>query len=155
MTEVSQLSEQVRRGHPVQGEVIDFVLGDLVDIDSEDLARLSVCVCQIGLVDCEGRDKCRWATAAGEVRVSVERLVRRRQRYSGRRCIRSAWFHDQGMCDMAQGTIKKLVKDRGFGFISTSSGKGDVFFHVSAVADGACAGATAWSTAWRSRASSR
>ena len=41
------------------------------------------------------------------------------------------------MCDMAQGTIKKLVKDRGFGFISTSSGKGDVFFHVSAVAEGA------------------
>ena len=38
---------------------------------------------------------------------------------------------------MAQGTIKKLVKDRGFGFISSSSGKGDVFFHVSAVADGA------------------
>src|SRR5260221_12444604 len=38
---------------------------------------------------------------------------------------------------MPQGTIKKLVKDRGFGFISTNSGKGDVFFHVSAVADGA------------------
>ncbi len=41
------------------------------------------------------------------------------------------------MFDMPQGTIKKLVKDRGFGFISTTSGKGDVFFHVSAVADGA------------------
>jgi cold shock protein len=36
---------------------------------------------------------------------------------------------------MAQGTIKKLVLDRGFGFISTNSGKGDVFFHVSAVLD--------------------
>lgn len=35
---------------------------------------------------------------------------------------------------MPQGTIKKLVKDRGFGFISTSQG-GDIFFHVSAVAD--------------------
>lgn len=38
---------------------------------------------------------------------------------------------------MAQGTIKKLVMDRGFGFIATGGGKGDVFFHVSGVADGA------------------
>jgi len=33
---------------------------------------------------------------------------------------------------MAQGTIKKLVTDRGFGFI-TSAGGGDVFFHISSV----------------------
>jgi len=34
---------------------------------------------------------------------------------------------------MAQGTIKKLVLDRGFGFISAPGG--DVFFHHSVVAD--------------------
>lgn len=33
---------------------------------------------------------------------------------------------------MPQGTIKKLVSDRGFGFISGASG-GDVFFHLSSV----------------------
>jgi len=32
---------------------------------------------------------------------------------------------------MPQGTIKKLVTDKGFGFIETP--KGDVFFHHSAV----------------------
>ncbi len=32
---------------------------------------------------------------------------------------------------MAQGTIKKIVTDRGFGFIKTE--KGDLFFHLSAV----------------------
>jgi len=36
---------------------------------------------------------------------------------------------------MAQGTIKKIVTDKGYGFISPSSGKGDIFFHVSAVAN--------------------
>jgi CspA family cold shock protein len=36
---------------------------------------------------------------------------------------------------MPQGTIKKLVADRGFGFISGD--RGDVFFHHSSVADGA------------------
>jgi CspA family cold shock protein len=35
---------------------------------------------------------------------------------------------------MAQGKIKKLVHDKGFGFIQTSSGE-DVFFHHSTVAD--------------------
>tara|TARA_R110002096_G_scaffold26518_22_gene81835 strand:+ start:9449 stop:9646 length:198 start_codon:yes stop_codon:yes gene_type:complete len=35
---------------------------------------------------------------------------------------------------MAQGTIKKLIYDKGFGFID--SGKGDLFFHQSSV-DGA------------------
>ena len=34
---------------------------------------------------------------------------------------------------MPQGTIKKLVSDRGFGFISTASG--DIFFHHTVVAD--------------------
>ncbi len=34
---------------------------------------------------------------------------------------------------MAQGVIKKLVADRGFGFISGE--KGDVFFHVSSCLD--------------------
>ena len=34
---------------------------------------------------------------------------------------------------MPQGTIKKLVADRGFGFISAASG--DIFFHHSVVAD--------------------
>jgi CspA family cold shock protein len=35
---------------------------------------------------------------------------------------------------MAQGTIKKLVSDKGFGFISGE--RGDVFFHHSGVIDG-------------------
>ena len=35
---------------------------------------------------------------------------------------------------MAQGTIKKLVKEKGFGFISGD--KGDVFFHHSGVVGG-------------------
>jgi CspA family cold shock protein len=35
---------------------------------------------------------------------------------------------------MAQGTIKKLVSDNGFGFIQTSSGD-DILFHHSAVQD--------------------
>jgi cold shock protein len=34
---------------------------------------------------------------------------------------------------MPQGTIKKLVADRGFGFISAASG--DIFFHHTVVAD--------------------
>jgi cold shock protein len=34
---------------------------------------------------------------------------------------------------MPQGTIKKIVSDRGFGFIATPGG--DVFFHHSVVAD--------------------
>ncbi len=33
---------------------------------------------------------------------------------------------------MAEGTIKRLVADRGFGFIDTGGGK-DLFFHMSAV----------------------
>ncbi len=36
---------------------------------------------------------------------------------------------------MPVGTIKKLVQDKGFGFIATSDGS-DVFFHHTAVADG-------------------
>ena len=35
---------------------------------------------------------------------------------------------------MPAGTIKKLVQDKGFGFISTNEGT-DVFFHHSTVAD--------------------
>lgn len=35
---------------------------------------------------------------------------------------------------MSSGTIKKLVQDKGFGFIATEDGQ-DVFFHHSAVAD--------------------
>ena len=35
---------------------------------------------------------------------------------------------------MVQGTIKKVVSDRGFGFISGESG--DVFFHHTSVAEG-------------------
>ena len=34
---------------------------------------------------------------------------------------------------MPQGTIKKIVSDRGFGFIAAAGG--DIFFHHSAVAD--------------------
>ncbi len=35
---------------------------------------------------------------------------------------------------MPTGTVKKLVQDRGFGFIQSSEG-GDVFFHHLSVAD--------------------
>jgi cold shock protein len=35
---------------------------------------------------------------------------------------------------MPNGTIKKLVQDKGFGFIQTADGS-DVFFHHSSVAD--------------------
>jgi len=35
---------------------------------------------------------------------------------------------------MPQGTIKKLVQDKGFGFIASNEG-GDVFFHCSTVPD--------------------
>ncbi len=35
---------------------------------------------------------------------------------------------------MPQGTIKKIVTDRGFGFISAPTG--DIFFHHSVVAEG-------------------
>jgi CspA family cold shock protein len=38
------------------------------------------------------------------------------------------------MGEMPQGVIKKLVADRGFGFISAEDGT-DIFFHNSAVAD--------------------
>jgi CspA family cold shock protein len=37
--------------------------------------------------------------------------------------------------DVAQGTIKKLVSDRGFGFIAQSDGS-ELFFHRSQVLDG-------------------
>lgn len=36
--------------------------------------------------------------------------------------------------DKKQGTIKKIVSDRGFGFISGE--RGDVFFHFSALGEG-------------------
>jgi CspA family cold shock protein len=38
---------------------------------------------------------------------------------------------------MASGTIKSLVKDRGFGFIQVEGGSQDVFFHTSSLPDGA------------------
>lgn len=34
---------------------------------------------------------------------------------------------------MAQGTIKRLVRDRGFGFIQPDEGQTDLFFHRSGV----------------------
>jgi CspA family cold shock protein len=34
---------------------------------------------------------------------------------------------------MAQGTIKKIVRDRGFGFISPKDRGNDIFFHLSSV----------------------
>jgi cold shock protein len=37
---------------------------------------------------------------------------------------------------MASGTIKSLVKDRGFGFIQPDGGSDDVFFHTSSLTDG-------------------
>ena len=37
-----------------------------------------------------------------------------------------------GVADMPQGTIKKLISDKGFGFIEGE--RGDIFFHHSALA---------------------
>ena len=36
---------------------------------------------------------------------------------------------------MPQGTIKKLVSDKGFGFIETAGEKRDMFFHFSSLVD--------------------
>ena len=36
---------------------------------------------------------------------------------------------------MSQGTIKRIVSDRGFGFISPDDGGDEVFFHHSVVQD--------------------
>lgn len=36
---------------------------------------------------------------------------------------------------MATGTITRLVRDRGFGFIQTSDSNEDIFFHSSSVDD--------------------
>lgn len=38
-------------------------------------------------------------------------------------------------CKMHKGKIKKLVRERGFGFISDTDGR-EVFFHQSGLADG-------------------
>jgi cold shock protein len=37
---------------------------------------------------------------------------------------------------VAEGTIGRLVRERGFGFIRADTGGEEVFFHASAVADG-------------------
>lgn len=37
---------------------------------------------------------------------------------------------------MATGTIKTLMKDRGFGFIQVAGGSEDVFFHTSSLPEG-------------------
>jgi CspA family cold shock protein len=38
---------------------------------------------------------------------------------------------------MATGTIKRLIKDRGFGFIQTSASPDEVFFHTTSLTPGA------------------
>ncbi len=37
---------------------------------------------------------------------------------------------------MTTGTVKTLVRDRGFGFIQTPGSSEDVFFHTSSLVDG-------------------
>jgi CspA family cold shock protein len=37
---------------------------------------------------------------------------------------------------MAQGTIARIISDRGFGFVKPDEGGDDVFFHHSSVANG-------------------
>ena len=38
---------------------------------------------------------------------------------------------------MATGSISRIVRDRGFGFIKPDDGTSDIFFHSSSIADGA------------------
>jgi len=44
------------------------------------------------------------------------------------------FFKGKGRLKMHTGKIKKLVRDRGFGFISDTDGR-DIFFHQSSVVD--------------------
>lgn len=37
---------------------------------------------------------------------------------------------------MAQGTVARVITDRGFGFIKPEDGREDIFFHHSSVANG-------------------
>src|SRR5262245_50074729 len=68
-----------------------------------------------------------WDPASGVVAALV-RLFGRRPEF--RRVVSCA----RECLAMPTGTIKKIVQDKGFGFISTSDGV-DVFFHHSTVAD--------------------
>jgi cold shock protein len=43
-------------------------------------------------------------------------------------------YRDKEKWELTSGTIKKLVRDRGFGFIEETSGQ-DIFFHASGVQD--------------------
>lgn len=57
---------------------------------------------------------------------------RRRQKEFGNLPV--AGLTTEGSNEMAEGTIARLVTDKGFGFIDVGKGKGkDLFFHVSAL----------------------
>src|SRR5256885_17077906 len=60
---------------------------------------------------------------------NVARFARCSPRSSSRkdRCVREKFFREWGV-DMPTGTIKKLVSDRGFGFIAAEDGR-EYFFH--------------------------
>jgi CspA family cold shock protein len=66
----------------------------------------------------------------GGVRLAFELLLKGRQG-RGKPVATSKAFCFGEVADMPQGTIKKLVSDRGFGFIAGQNG--EIFFHHSSV----------------------
>jgi CspA family cold shock protein len=61
-------------------------------------------------------------------------------RAHGRRCGERfaagvTWKLSQGWAAMQRGTIKKLVADKGFGFIAGGQRGKDLFFHLSSLQD--------------------
>lgn len=50
-------------------------------------------------------------------------------------CVRQFWFEEIEVQTVANGTVKRVISDRGFGFIGGEDGK-EYFFHRNEVAGG-------------------